>query len=461
MNRHRYVAALLLGSSLSVLGCGVTYKSPTVEEDAAGLDVQVVPLTASSVQVANRSPYKPLELPAAYYSVAANPGLRSYGAMPTPSEMDEPKQKATQLRLPPSVSQPRYRIGKGDVLLIATKSAASTIEGLSGLMAAQNQRQGYSVRDDGKISIPDIGQIRIDGLTLEQAETEVFQALVAKGFDPSFSLEISEFNSQFVAFGGAVGRAGLVPITLKPLRLGEALAQAGGISTPSEASVTIRLYRNGSLYHIPLKTLREDPKLRHLILLPDDAVYVDRGYDIEQAMAFYKHRIDALGLKREARTRALAELDAEMSIQRATLNERRETFAARSELDAEARDYVYMAGEVTLQRRIPLPYGRQASLADLLYDKGGFDTTTGDPTQIYVLRAGAQPANSDTITAWHLDASNIVNMTLATRMEMRPNDIVFIEEQIITKWSRAFQQAFPILVNKAVEGSPQAPAALP
>ena len=34
-------------------------------------------------------------------------------------------------------------------------------------------------------------------------------------------------------------------------------------------------------------------------------------------------------------------------------------------------------------------------------------------------------------------------------MQMRPNDIVFIEEQVITKWGRALQQLFPTVLSAA------------
>ncbi len=92
----------------------------------------------------------------------------------------------------------------GDVVLLATKSGASTVEELSGLLAAQNRRQGYTVQDDGgAIAIPDVGRIMLGGMTLEEAEAELFQALVENQIDPSFSLEIAEFNSQRVAVGGA------------------------------------------------------------------------------------------------------------------------------------------------------------------------------------------------------------------------------------------------------------------
>ncbi|MDE9450355.1 polysaccharide biosynthesis/export family protein [Aliiroseovarius sp. Z3] len=415
-----------------------------------------MPITASSVKQANSAPYVPLSLPEAFHTVASSAGPR--GAAQLPDIPDGPKQSRETIvtKLPPQPAPQRYKIGNGDVVMLVTKSTTSTIEELGGLLSAQTQRQGYTVRDNGKIALPDVGQIEIAGKTLEDAEDAVFQALVAKNIDPAFSLEITEFNSQHVAIGGKVAKAGLVPLTLKPLRLGDALAQAGGVVADDKDATAIRLYRDGTLYQLPASALRSDAKARNLMLLSGDAIYVDESYDLDRALAFYEAQITAIGLKRSARLQALTELKAEMAVQRDALDERRTTFAARRELDAETRHYVYLAGEVAQQGRVALPYGRQASLADVLYDEGGFDTTTGDPAQIYVIRPGTED-NDTSVTAWHLDATNVVNITLATRMQMRPNDIVFIEEQPITKWSRAFEQAFPILINKSVNGDSGVP----
>ncbi|KIN60110.1 Polysaccharide export protein [Sulfitobacter noctilucae] len=53
------------------------------------------------------------------------------------------------------------------------------------------------------------------------------------------------------------------------------------------------------------------------------------------------------------------------------------------------------------------------------------------------------------MTAWHLNARNATNMTLATRFMMQPNDVVFIAEQLITRWNRALRQIFPSLIGLA------------
>ncbi len=444
---YRGLYVFLTGTSFLISGCGITYISPTVNQKAAGFDVEVLPLTVSSVKIANDSPYQPRSLPDAFRSVAGGTGLRTAGALPKiPEGAEQTRQKINE-RLPQQITAPRYKIGVGDVVHLVTKGSASTIEELGGLISGQEQRRGFTVRGNGTIALPDVGYVSIAGKTIEDAESAVFQALAEKRIDPAFSLEISDFNSQYVTIGGDVERGGKVAITLRPITLGEALAQAGGVKTNAAEQTAVQLYRDGSFYQVLASNLRSNADARNLTLLAGDAIYVNETFNVERAMTFYDQQIRAIGVTQKARLNAVAALEAEMTVQRSVLNETRENFAARRELNAEKRDYVYMAGEVSKQSRVALPYGEHASLADIMYEGGGFDTRTGDPAQIYVIRADAGSSDNK-VTAWHLDTANIVNMTLATRMQMRPDDIIFVEEQRITKWSRAFEQAFPILIDK-------------
>jgi len=432
---------------VALAGCGVTYTSPSVKTNEDTTPVTVVALTPGAIATANRSKYNPRQLPAVFYSVAGNGSLRGTGALPNAPNVPDERPERAVLKLPPEIQRTPYRIGVGDVILLATRGTATTIEQLSGLLAAQNSRQGYTVRDDGAIAIPEVGTVTIANMTVEEAEDSLFNALVEKAIDPSFSLEVAEYNSQKVAVGGAVGSARLVPITLTDLHLGDALVAAGGVKVKDEKFATIRIYRDGTLYQIPVETYLKRPELRNTLLQNGDAIYVDTTYDLDRAFAYFKQEIDVIALRSSARTTALSALQSEIAIQRTALQERRDIFEARSKFDAEDRDYVYLTGEVGTQSRVALPYGRQATLADVLYDEGGFKTTTGDPAQIYVLRANS--AQSGAVTAYHLDATNVTNLVLATQLQMRPNDIVFIEEQVITKWSRALQQLFPIAFGTA------------
>ena len=309
--------------------------------------------------------------------------------------------------------------------------------------------RGYTVQDDGAIAIPDVGRIRVAGMTLEEAEAEVFQKLVEAQIDPSFSLEIAEFNSKRVSIGGAVRNPTVVPIRLTPLLLTEALAAAGGVAVPDNDFAVIRIYRDGVLYQIPVAQLYQRQDLQKIRLAEGDSIFVDTDFDLTRAQAYFAEQIQLLGFRQSQRVQALGELQAAVGLRRAALSEARDNFQARVTLDAVKRDYVYLSGEVTKQSRFALPFGRTATLADALYGEGGFATETGNPGQIYILRGSPDPADFGAVTAWQLNARNAASNVLATRMELRPNDVIFIAEQPVTKWNRTIQQLTPSLILSA------------
>ena len=49
--------------------------------------------------------------------------------------------------------------------------------------------------------------------------------------------------------------------------------------------------------------------------------------------------------------------------------------------------------------------------------------------------------------AWQLDAGNAAAFLVATRFEMRPNDVIFMSEQPVTRWNRVVNQITPALIN--------------
>ena len=438
-------AAFLLSS------CGVAYISPKVSEQAAGADVRIVAISGESVLIANRSTYRPKQLPAVFFQNAGTSGrgLRGPGVLPQPALTRQSPPASVETRLPPAVPDVPYAIGVGDVLVLATRQTGSTVEELSGLLAAQNKRQGYTVQDDGSIAIPDVGRVSVAGATLEEAEAVLFEKLVENQIDPTFSLEISEFNSKRVSVGGAVRNPVVQPIRLTPVYLTEALAAAGDVTVPDRDFGIIRLYRDGSLYQLPLKDL---PKHR-IRLTAGDSIFVDTDYQLEQAQDFFREQITLSELRRSARRDAIAELDTEVNLRRGALNEARNNYLSQTELGAVDRDYVYLAGEVKTQSRFQLPLNQQASLADALYEQGGALTENANPSQIYVLRGSPNPADFGAVTAWHLNARNAGNVVLATRFELRPNDVIFVAEQPITRWNRVISQFVPSLINAAAAAS--------
>lgn len=431
--------ALMLVAGLTLASCGQIYIAPGIDDPTAGANVAIVPLDQGTVVQANQSSYRPRQIPAVFSQNAGGGGsVRGIGALPDPVLDQQRRPGFVQTSLPAPTSARPYEIGVGDVLVLATARAASSIEELSGLLAAQNSRQGYTVQDDGAIAIPDVGRVQLAGLNLEEAEAEVFQRLVENQLDPTFSLEVAEFNSKRVTIGGAVRNPLIVPITLSPVSLKEALAVAGGAATTDLQFTTVRLYRDGTLYQVPLNELPGTD----VILQAGDSIFVDTDYQLEQAQAYFAEQITLTTLRQSGRAQALNELETEIGLRRAALNEDRTNFQARIELDAVDRDFVYLTGEVTEQGRFPLPFGRQATLADALFAQGGALPETGNPAEIYLLRG----TRSGAVTAYHLNARNPANLILATQLQLRPNDILFVAQQPVTQWNRVVQQLVPSLI---------------
>jgi len=419
----RAVTTICLTVLLS--GCSAIYNvsevRPVVGQSSS---VKVVPVTSENVLLANSlTPYTPRSLPPVFDQTAtlqgsAVPQISAYKPQVKPGPV------ATKL---PPLQQPKsYRIGVGDVVLLATPDADSALNEINGLLAAQNARQGYTVQDDGAIAIPTVGRVNIAGMTLQEAQSALFQKLVASQIDPTFNLEITEFNSQRVSVGGAVGKPQLEPITLTPLYLDEAITTAGGIQTADPSYATVRLYRDGEVYQIAANKLFAKNDIPKVLLQNGDRVFVDSEYSVELAEGYLRQELELAKFQRDV------------------LEEQRDIFETRVSMDAIDRDYVYVFGEVKNQGRWPLPFDRYASLADAMFEQGGISPVTGNPRRIYLLRKNRlQSSGPLEITAWSLDAQNTANLLLATELQLRPNDIVFVASQPITNWNRVISQIVP------------------
>jgi len=432
----------LLASCLMLSGCGVVFFSPSVqEENTAGLDVQVVDLTAETVAAANQSPYEPRQLPGAFFQVAGGSAIAIPEILPTPPLDAEVKPASLDIRLPPEVPVMRYQVGVGDVILLRSAQSAATSVSAAGAVSPQNQGQLYTVQEDGSISLPDVGRIKVAGLTVMEAENAVFQKVVASNLSPSISVEIAEFNSRSVAIGGAVASPGSVKITSTPLTIEDALAQVGGVTAGELDYAMVCIHRDGIVYQIPAEAVYANPDIKRLPLQDGDSVFVDTTYDLARAQAYFEQQIQMSDLRRKAQQDAIEDLQRQVDLRRAELDEVRGNFKDQLELGAIQPDFVYLTGAVATPSRFPLPFGQRATLADALYQSGGFEGRLANPAQIYVLRGS--PLNPTQLTALHLNAENAVSLILATRLEMRPNDIIFMAEQPVTAWNNVVSQVTP------------------
>lgn len=410
----------ILALPILLSACGAIYTSPSVNKNNEQVTVHEVSLSA--LPSINSSEYKPKRIPASLASIDSFSKTRAARSI-VPGQVEKlPKRpKYLQTTVPPKAPSSPYHIGISDVVLLATPTPTPQ-EALTGLAAATNKRQGYTVQDDGTIAVPDVGRIQISGMTLKDAENAIFNALVDRQIDPKFSLEVAEFNSQRVSIAGSVNKPVLAPISIKPLKLQDAIQMAGGLTADSTDDTVIRINRDDQEYQIPLKALRARPSLQRLLLTDGDSVFIDQDYKIAQARAYNQEKLAIASLKLNAASQA------------------RQNFLTKVELGAIKRDYVFLTGEVAEQGRFAMPFNNKASLADALYSSQGINTENGDPGEIYLLRLNEFATHID---AYHIDGSDPINLLLATRMELRPDDMIFVSEQRVTAWNRVIGKLVP------------------
>ena len=136
-----------------------------------------------------------------------------------------------------------YVIGNGDVVRITIYELFA--EGRPFV-------NDFMVTETGRISIPDVGQVRAAGLTevrLEEEITNILSPSVLK--NPSVSVMMRSSQSRIYSISGqGVGRPGRFPIPRRNFRLLDAIAQSGGVGqfnisniyvsreiTPEEATI--------------------------------------------------------------------------------------------------------------------------------------------------------------------------------------------------------------------------------
>jgi polysaccharide export outer membrane protein len=422
---------ILIFTTLTLTGCGIAYHPTSIRDDDSA-NVHIIRLTLETVLEANSSPYTPQTWPDAFVGIDdLDEEIENNDKLIDPIFDPQRLDGVIEWRMPELVPQ-TYTIGVGDAITLNMQLKESLGDVLNGLIEVQNGQRGYRVQDDGAVSIPDIGRIVIGGLTLLEAESAVYERLLEVGVTPSFSIEITEFNSKKVSITGSIISPGILPITLQDLYLDEAIYESGGFSISDASFIIVRLFRNGSIYQIYGPQIYSQNDTNRILLQDGDTIKVDVTDEYDKI----------LGLRQLARENLLSELEMQT---RSTFNNSA-SILSRMEYGSIMREYVYIIGEVFKQSRYALPFEHKAVLADALIDSsGGVSTLTGNPKQIYVLRGGADLKDFAPITALHLDAKNAANFLLATRLELRPKDVVFVGTQPITNWNRMLNQIIPSL----------------
>jgi polysaccharide biosynthesis/export protein len=127
----------------------------------------------------------------------------------------------------------------------------------------------YLVDINGIVKFPMIGELKVEGLTLREAE-EITQKEFQKYFKDPYV--VITYNNKRVVILGAPGGQ-VIPLTNQNVTLVETIALAKGLSNDAKAH-TIRVLRDDKVYIVDLSTI-EGFKAGNMLIEPGDIVYIE------------------------------------------------------------------------------------------------------------------------------------------------------------------------------------------
>lgn len=282
--------------------------------------------------------------------------------------------------------QPKpYVIGAGDVLNIVvwdhpelTIAAAGSLATDAGSLAAVGN--GYNISPQGLIQFPYVGTVKLAGLNEYEARDLLTQRLTKYIKDTQVTVRIQSYRSGRVYIDGEVRTPGLQAVNDIPMTLPEAIGRAGGFSAAADRS-SIAITRNGKTALVNLPQLTE------------------RGINPSNILLGSGDLVRVLG-REEAK--------------------------------------VFVLGEVLRPNTQTLRNGH-LTLNEALGESGGVNQNSGDPRQIFVIRA----ANTEQPEIYHLDARSPTAYALAEGFELQARDVIYVDPVPVVRWNRVISLILP------------------
>ena len=240
----------------------------------------------------------------------------------------------------------------------------------------------YLIDEDGMIDLPFIGKIKVNDLTLNEAQNILMKVIENYYKNPDLQLKIETFNSSKIHVVGAVRNQITINLDQKPIKLIEAAIQAN--FNPSAADKLFGtkgfLRRDGKVYKIDLtNAFKSTDEKENFYLKKNDVIFIDRN-----------------------------------------------------------SDSIHVFGEV-MRPGIYYP-NLDYSLTELI-STSGLNQLTANAKKIYILRESRQDFLK--IDIFQLDIRNPVNLIVGRKFMLQEKDIVFVPPAEIVKWNRTISLLLP------------------
>ena len=162
-----------------------------------------------------------------------------------------------------------YRLGSGDVMRISVyQNPDLTLE--------------TRVSENGLVSYPLLGNIKLGGLSVTQAENLISAGLKNGNFvkNPQTTIVVLQVKGNQASVLGQVNRPGRYPIETADMRLTDLIANAGGVAPTGAEIVVLTGKRNGQDYRVEVdlpSIFARGGSAQDIFILNGDAVWVDRA----------------------------------------------------------------------------------------------------------------------------------------------------------------------------------------
>jgi len=186
----------------------------------------------------------------------------------------------THLNIEEELQDKSIKIGKNDILRINITSLSQesntlfTVNRQNALSGAYEGPNGYRVGKDGQILLPVIGNIKVDGLTMSQAEHLITNNLTKYVKEPIVEIQLLNFKITVI---GEVNRPSSFTISGDRINLLEALGMAGDMTMYGKRENVLVIREQEGKRIMQRLNLNEEDVLNSVFfnLQQNDIVYVE------------------------------------------------------------------------------------------------------------------------------------------------------------------------------------------